>query len=111
MYDHEKIAKIADSITDEEYTKYRDFFLAILINLGSKGFTALEHLKKIPNPSVPGEFLYEFKLSDAFTEFLTFMESEFQGKNQDIKAAITLKVIDELVIKPMYGENEDRSSR
>jgi|GEM_PF-1702635 len=100
MHHNDKIQKIADSITDSEYARYRNFFMAILIELGPEGFTVLKHLKKLPHPTVPGQFVYEYQLSDGLTQFFTFMEEEFKGKDQDLKSAITLKVLDELYIKP-----------
>jgi negative regulator of sigma E activity len=104
MQRYEKVQRIADSITEVEYARYKNYFQLILNETGSEGFTVLKHLKKLPHPTVPGEFVYEYQLSDGLARFFVYMEQEFKGRNQDLKSAITLKVLDELYIKPMFTE-------
>jgi hypothetical protein len=102
MQQYDKVQRIADSITEAEYASYRNYFQSILNEQGSEGFTVLKHLKKLPHPTVPGEFVYEYQLSDGLARFFVYMEQEFKGRNQDLKSAITLKILDELYIKPTF---------
>lgn len=94
--DYERTQALANVITDQEYEKYKNHFFWLARNMQPEGITFIKHLKKLPNPEHPGEFLYEYELSDFYRTFLLFMENEFKGKNQDLKSAIMMKIINDL---------------
>lgn len=92
---YQKIQALAGSISEQEIAFYRHHFLLLASKMDNGSGTLLKHLKKIPRANSPGEYSYEYELSDFFKSFLIFMENEFKGKDQDLKSAIIFKIIGE----------------
>lgn len=104
MTDMLLIQKMADSITEQESVYYKDHFLSIVKELNPNGLTLLKHLKKITDPNDPDEIAYEYQLNESVIAFFQFMEREFDGKNQDLRLAMTIKVLNDIVVKSIITQ-------
>lgn len=90
-----EIQEMADNLSVSEYSYYRDQFFSIAKLFDENGVTLLKNLKKVPKGNATGDFVYEFEMSDPVKSFLSFMEQEFRNKDQDLRLAITVRVLNE----------------
>jgi uncharacterized protein YPO0396 len=93
----ERIATLAKSLRESDYKDHRDLFISIAKSRYPRGFKLLKKAYKIPKSEQYEGYTHEIRFNEVVLMLFQFLQIEFEGKDSDLREAVFIRIIEDIV--------------